>query len=163
MRGMQNKGGKARNGWKCQEPEWKYKKCGESGWRCRESKWNFGIAVEMTWNCNGNDKFKERREVKIIENEHICNKFRTFDLVFFLLTMDISHTMSFYFYCWFWTSKYRLGRWNKMEDQCGFQINSFTSFFFWVLSIQRCFFSIFQFIGDTTLFVSYKRKKQFLR
>ena len=53
----------------------------------------------MTWNCNGNDKFKEWREVKIIGNEHICNKFRTFDLVFFLLTMDMSHTMSFCFYC----------------------------------------------------------------
>ena len=30
------------------------------------------IAVEMTSNSNGNDKFKEWREVKIIKNEHIC-------------------------------------------------------------------------------------------
>ena len=33
---------------------------------------NLGIAVEMTQESNGNDKFKECREVKIIENEHIC-------------------------------------------------------------------------------------------
>ena len=26
----------------------------------------------MAQNSNRNDKFKERREVKIIENEHIC-------------------------------------------------------------------------------------------
>ena len=29
------------------------------------------IAVEITWKSNGNDKFKEWREIKIIENEHI--------------------------------------------------------------------------------------------
>ena len=33
---------------------------------------NLGITVEMTKEKNGNDKFKEWREVKIIENEHIC-------------------------------------------------------------------------------------------
>ena len=33
---------------------------------------NLGIAVEITQNSNGNDKFKEWREVKIIENEHVC-------------------------------------------------------------------------------------------
>ena len=31
---------------------------------------NLSIAVEMTQNSNGNDKFKEWRKVKIIENEH---------------------------------------------------------------------------------------------
>ena len=33
---------------------------------------NLGIAEEMTQESNGNDKFKEWREVKIVENEHIC-------------------------------------------------------------------------------------------
>ena len=33
---------------------------------------NLGMAVEMTKESNGNDKLKEWREVKIIENEHIC-------------------------------------------------------------------------------------------
>ena len=33
---------------------------------------NLGIAVEMAYNSNGNDKFKEWREVKIIENERVC-------------------------------------------------------------------------------------------
>ena len=32
---------------------------------------NLSIAVEMTQNSNVNDKFKEWREVKIIENERI--------------------------------------------------------------------------------------------
>ena len=40
-------------------------KCGKSGWPCRESRWKFRYK-------NRNDKFKEWREVKIIENEHIC-------------------------------------------------------------------------------------------
>ena len=31
---------------------------------------NLRIAVEMAKNRNGNDKFSEWREVKIIENEH---------------------------------------------------------------------------------------------
>ena len=35
---------------------------------------NLSIVVEMIWNSNGNNKFKEWREVKIIENEHICKK-----------------------------------------------------------------------------------------
>ena len=30
------------------------------------------MAVEMTQNSNGNNKLKKWREVKIIENEHIC-------------------------------------------------------------------------------------------
>ena len=29
---------------------------------------NLSMMVEMTENCNGNDKFKERREVQIVEN-----------------------------------------------------------------------------------------------
>ena len=33
---------------------------------------NLSIAVEITKNSNENDKFKEWREVKIKENEHIC-------------------------------------------------------------------------------------------
>ena len=35
---------------------------------------NLGIAVKMTQNSNGHDKFKEWKEVKITENEHICKK-----------------------------------------------------------------------------------------
>ena len=31
-----------------------------------------GIVIEMIWKSNGNDKFKECREVKIIEKENIC-------------------------------------------------------------------------------------------
>ena len=33
---------------------------------------NLGIVVEMKQESNENDKFKERREVKIIENKHVC-------------------------------------------------------------------------------------------
>ena len=33
---------------------------------------NLGIAVEMKSEGNRNDKFSKWREVKIIENEHIC-------------------------------------------------------------------------------------------
>ena len=36
---------------------------------------NLSIAIELTQNSNGNDKFKEWREVKIIEKEHICKNF----------------------------------------------------------------------------------------
>ena len=42
--------------------------CGDAG----NQAGNLSIAVEMTSNSNGNDKFKEWREVKIIKNEHIC-------------------------------------------------------------------------------------------
>ena len=34
---------------------------------------NLSIAIELTQNSN--DKFKEWREVKIIEKEHICKNF----------------------------------------------------------------------------------------
>ena len=43
-------------------------KCGDAG----NQGGNLGIAVEMTQNSSGNDKLKELREVKIIENGHIC-------------------------------------------------------------------------------------------
>ena len=56
---------------------------------------NLGTADEVTQNSNGNDKFKEWREAKIIENEHIVKiQFHAFDLMPFLLTLDISHTIS---------------------------------------------------------------------
>ena len=43
--------------------------CGEA---VKEGK-NLGIAVEMTYgNGIGNEKLKELRKVKIIDNEHIC-------------------------------------------------------------------------------------------
>ena len=42
-------------------------------WGCRKSSWKLKYSgIEMTSNSNGNDKFKEWREVKIIKNEHIC-------------------------------------------------------------------------------------------
>ena len=53
----------------------------------------------------------------------------------FLLTLGIFRTISFCFYYWFWTGKYRLGRQNKMKDLCHFHINSFSSSF-WAFSIQ---------------------------
>ena len=94
--------------------------------------------------------------------------FQTFDIVPLFLTFDIFGTMSFNFYYWFWTGKYRSGRLSKIEDLYDFQINLFSSFFrppvFTVV-----FFSIFYYIGDTTLFCvtilkqTYKRKKQFSR
>ena len=34
---------------------------------------NLGIAVEIKWESNGNDKFKEWREINITKNERICN------------------------------------------------------------------------------------------
>ena len=43
-------------------------KCADAGNQCGV----FGITVEMTQNIRGNDKLKEVREIKIIENEHIC-------------------------------------------------------------------------------------------
>ena len=38
----------------------------------QQKQYRNSIAVEMKSESNGNDKFKEWREVKIIENEHIC-------------------------------------------------------------------------------------------
>ena len=48
------------------------KNVGNQGDDVRNQGVNLSIAVEITQNSNGNDKFKEWREVKIIENEHIC-------------------------------------------------------------------------------------------
>ena len=54
------------------ESRWKCKIFEKSGWRNKESRWN--QAEEITYKNNGNYKFKEWREVNIIENEHICKK-----------------------------------------------------------------------------------------
>ena len=52
---------------------------------------NLVIAVEMTQESNGNDKFKEQREVKIIENEHIRKN----------LVLHITfYKIYFWFYSW---------------------------------------------------------------
>ena len=57
---------------------------------------NLNMAVEMTQNNNGNDKFKEQREAKIVENEHICkNAVSQIRLVPFLLTLGIFRTIVF--------------------------------------------------------------------
>ena len=71
MRGMGWECGCGESAWEFGESRWKCERCGESGWRCRESG-NLSIAVEMTYNSNGSDKFTERREIELIENEHIC-------------------------------------------------------------------------------------------
>ena len=47
-------------------------KMGDQGDDARNQVWNLSIAVEMSQNSKGNDKFKEWREVKIIENKHVC-------------------------------------------------------------------------------------------
>ena len=53
---------------------------------------NLVIVVEMTQESNGNDKFKQQREVKIIENEHIRK-----NLVLHIKFYQI------YFYLYSWT------------------------------------------------------------
>ena len=48
------------------------KNAGNQGGDVENQGRNLGIAVEMKKESNRNDKFKEWREVKAIENEHIC-------------------------------------------------------------------------------------------
>ena len=83
-----------------------------------------GIKVELKCsgrndiNSNGNEIFKEWREVEIIENEHIHNNLVShiwYGAIFFL-TLGMFRTMFFWFYYWFWTGKYRFGRLSEMED-----------------------------------------------
>ena len=47
---------------------------GNQGGDAGNQGWHLGIAAEITMNSNGNDKFKEMREVKIIGKEHACKK-----------------------------------------------------------------------------------------
>ena len=105
----------------------------------------------------------------MIENEHICkNLVHTCDLVPFLLILAVFLTMSFCFYYWFWTGKYRFGRLSKMESLCHF-ILILLVLTFRPLVFRVSFFSIFQFIGDATHFrvtilkQTNKREKQFSR
>ena len=44
---------------------------GNQGGDAGNQNWNLVIAVEITKNSNENDKLKEWREVRLIENEHI--------------------------------------------------------------------------------------------
>ena len=48
------------------------KNAGNQGGDVENQGGNLGIAVEMKQESNRNGKFKEWREVKVIENEHIC-------------------------------------------------------------------------------------------
>ena len=83
----------------------------------------------MTQNSNGNDKFKDWREVKIIEN-CVCKNLvsHIWSGAFLVNFGHISHEVPLFIFL-FWTSKYRLGRLSKMEDLCDFQINLFPSYF----------------------------------
>ena len=86
---------------------------------------NLSKAVVMTQNSNGNNKFNEWGEVKIIENEHIYENVVSYIWSgALLLTFDIFLTVSFCFYYWFWT-----GKSSKMKILCHFHINSFSSSF----------------------------------
>ena len=44
------------------------KNAGNQGGHVQNQGGNLGIVVEIKWKSNRNNKFKERREVKIIEN-----------------------------------------------------------------------------------------------
>ena len=77
-----------RTRWKCEEwdenagarnqrgnagnPGGNTKNVGNQGGDAGSQGGNLSIAVELTQNSNGNNKFKEWQEVKIMENEHIC-------------------------------------------------------------------------------------------
>ena len=67
--GLENQGGSAGN------LDGSAKNVGNQGGDAGNQSVNLSIAIEMTQNSNGNDKFKEWREVKIIEKEHICKNF----------------------------------------------------------------------------------------
>ena len=67
MQGMEWEDGYGESEWQCEESAWKCEKCGESGCWCRKSRWKFNYSGEITWNSNGNDKFKDWREAKIIK------------------------------------------------------------------------------------------------
>lgn len=62
----ESRDGELGNGMK-QFEEWD-RKCLELVCRCRKSRYSSRNGIEYS----GNDKLKEWREVKIIENEHIC-------------------------------------------------------------------------------------------
>ena len=81
---------------------------------------NLSIAAEMTCNSNWKDKFKEWREVKVIEINHIFKNL-------------VSHIwygaiLVYFEHYWFSIGKYRLGKLSKMEDLCHFYINSLVLF-----------------------------------
>ena len=99
----------------------------------------------------------------MVETVHaICEGLHTFDLVSFLLTLGIFCRISFCFYHWFQTGKYRLWRLSKIED---YVILILLVLLFRPSVFRVVLFSIFQFIGDTTPFhimllkQTYKRKK----
>ena len=64
-------GGNAENqGWNSGNLRSHGRNAGNQGYDAGNQGGNLSVAVEMTENSTGNDKFKARREVKIIENEH---------------------------------------------------------------------------------------------
>ena len=125
----------------------------------------------MTQNSNGNDKFKDWREVKIMENELISKNLLSHNWSAAFLTNfgHISHNVFLFLLLMF-------NRWMPIERSKYNGISvSFLYQFFWLVPLfspllfRLVFFSIFQFLGDTTLFrvtiwkQTYKRKKQFSR
>ena len=130
MRGMQRiRVGMRGMGWECEESGWK---CWKSGWESREfgeSGWKYGnqsgdvenqgrklgITVEMTKNSSRNNKFKEWREVKIIENEHICKNLGSHIWSGVFLVNFGYFSYDIFFYYWLWTGKYRLGWLKKLK------------------------------------------------
>ena len=78
---------------------------------------NLSTAVEMTQKSSGNDKLKEWRELKMIENEHICKNLVSDNWCLFVNFGRISQN-GFLFYYWFWTGKNRLGKLSTIENIC---------------------------------------------
>ena len=66
MRGMGWGCGCGESAWECGNLGGNVKNVGNQGGNAGNQGGNLRIAVEITWNSNGNNKFKDWREVKII-------------------------------------------------------------------------------------------------
>ena len=66
---------------------------------------NLGVAIEKIQESNGNDKFKEWREVQKIENEHIFKKsvlhIQFYKIHFYFYFGHISHNAYLVFFFFF--------------------------------------------------------------
>ena len=103
------------------------KNAGNQGGDVENQGGNLGIAAEMKQESNRNGKFKEWREVKVIENEHICKNLvlhiQFYKIYFQFYFGNILHN-AFLILLLNLDRKIRFGKAlrSKMEDLCVFHI-----------------------------------------